>query len=190
MALRAALGPDHDGRQCQCVARRARTCAMHGGRAQRPRSISFDCSAPCTYTTVARVRLTDCFRLRNARRRLHPCSAGRPRWSRRKRCWASRTISGAISLSHYAILVAVRDAQLGASAVTNFYGFHRDAEVMIARTQWLHGFPDQAALTAANANRSTNAGIRSRLAWVSCGVSASAISEAIGRLRMNTSSAC
>jgi tetratricopeptide (TPR) repeat protein len=52
-----------------------------------------------------------------------------------------------------AILVAVRDAQLGASEVTNFYGFHRDAEVLIARTQWLQGFPDQAALTAANANR-------------------------------------
>jgi len=51
------------------------------------------------------------------------------------------------------ILVAVRDSQLGASAATNFYGFHRDAEVMIARTQWLRGFPDQAALTVANANR-------------------------------------
>ena len=52
-----------------------------------------------------------------------------------------------------AILVAVRDAQLGDGAATNFYGFHRDAEVMIARTQWLLGFPDQAAVTAANANR-------------------------------------
>src|SRR5262249_53304276 len=52
-----------------------------------------------------------------------------------------------------AILVAVRDALLAASVESNFYGFHRDAEVMIARTQWLQGFPDQAALTAANANR-------------------------------------
>ena len=52
-----------------------------------------------------------------------------------------------------AILVAVRDALLGDRVAANFYGFHRDAEVMIARTQWLQGFPDQAALTAANANR-------------------------------------
>ncbi|HEX2492623.1 MAG TPA: winged helix-turn-helix domain-containing protein, partial [Steroidobacter sp.] len=42
-------------------------------------------------------------------------------------------------------LTAVRDAQLGASAVTNFYGFHRAAEVLIARTLWLLGYPDQAA---------------------------------------------
>lgn len=49
-------------------------------------------------------------------------------------------------------LVAVRDARLGASAVHNFYGFHRAAEVMIARTLWLQGFPDQAARADRNAN--------------------------------------
>jgi hypothetical protein len=89
-----------------------------------------------------------------------------------------------------AILVAVRDAQLDASAVTNFYGFHRDAEVLIARTQWLLGFPDQAALTAANANRiderrdpvTTCLGLMWGVSVPICG--------AIGRLRMNSSSAC
>ena len=61
-------------------------------------------------------------------------------------------LTGNLAESH-ALLAAVRDTHLDASAVANFYGFHRDAEVMIARTQWLQGFPDKAALTAANANR-------------------------------------
>ncbi len=49
-------------------------------------------------------------------------------------------------------LIAVRDAQLGASAVINFYGFHRAAEVLIARTLWFLGFPDQAAQAERDAN--------------------------------------
>ena len=65
---------------------------------------------------------------------------------------AAHHLNGNLTESH-AILIAVRDAQLGAGAVTNFYGFQRDAEVMIARTQWLQGFPDRAALTVAHANR-------------------------------------
>ena len=61
-------------------------------------------------------------------------------------------LRGNLAESH-ALLAAVRDTHPDASATENFYGFHRDAEVMIARTQWLQGFPDKAALTAANANR-------------------------------------
>ena len=49
-------------------------------------------------------------------------------------------------------LIAVRDAQLGASDVINFYGFHRAAEVLIARTLWLLGYPDQAAQAERDAN--------------------------------------
>jgi len=49
-------------------------------------------------------------------------------------------------------LIAVRDAQLGASAVINFYGFHRAAEVLIATTLWLLGYPDKAAQTARDAD--------------------------------------
>jgi len=52
-------------------------------------------------------------------------------------------------------LIAVRDAELDASAGTNFYGFHRDAEVLIARTLWLLGFPDQAAQAERDANGDT-----------------------------------
>lgn len=47
----------------------------------------------------------------------------------------------------------VRDAPVDPSALMSFYGFHRDAEVLIARTLWLQGFPDQAAATADHANR-------------------------------------
>lgn len=49
-------------------------------------------------------------------------------------------------------LMTVRDAELDVSADTNFYGFHRDAEVLIARTLWLLGFPDQAAQAERDAN--------------------------------------
>ena len=49
-------------------------------------------------------------------------------------------------------LIEVRDAQLGASAVMNFYGFHSAAEVLIARTLWFLGFPDQAAQAEREAN--------------------------------------
>ena len=49
-------------------------------------------------------------------------------------------------------LTAVRDAQLGASEVMNFYGFHRAAEVLIARTLWLLGYPEQADSTERNAH--------------------------------------
>ncbi len=49
-------------------------------------------------------------------------------------------------------LIAVRDARLGAGEVPNFYGFHRAAEVLIARTLWLMGYPDQAAQSALDAN--------------------------------------
>ena len=31
---------------------------------------------------------------------------------------------------------------------TNFFGFHRDPEIVLARTMWLQGFPDQALETA------------------------------------------
>ncbi len=49
-------------------------------------------------------------------------------------------------------LIEVRDARLGASAVMNFYGFHCAAEVLIARTLWFLGFPDQAARAERDAN--------------------------------------
>ena len=60
-------------------------------------------------------------------------------------------LKGNLTAAHR-YLIAVRDAQLGASAVTNFYGFHRAAEVLIARTLWLLGYPDQAAQAERDAN--------------------------------------
>ncbi|MDI7862746.1 helix-turn-helix transcriptional regulator [Rhizobiaceae bacterium n13] len=46
-------------------------------------------------------------------------------------------------------LVAVRDAPADLqSGMSKFYGFHRDAKILIARTLWLQGFPDQAAEVA------------------------------------------
>ena len=53
----------------------------------------------------------------------------------------------------YTALVQVRDAPVDANAMLNFYGFHRDAEVLIARTLWLQGFPDQAAHAEHAANK-------------------------------------
>jgi len=53
----------------------------------------------------------------------------------------------------YTALVQVRDAPVDANAMLNFYGFHRDAEVLIARTLWLQGFPDQAAQAEYAANK-------------------------------------
>lgn len=60
-------------------------------------------------------------------------------------------LKGNLAVAHRH-LIAVRDANLGASAVTHFYGFHRAAEVLIARTLWLQGFPDQAVRTERDAN--------------------------------------
>ena len=60
-------------------------------------------------------------------------------------------LKGNLAAAHRNLIV-VRDAQLGASAVMNFYGFHRAAEVLIARTLWFLGFPDQAAQAERDAN--------------------------------------
>lgn len=60
-------------------------------------------------------------------------------------------LKGNLAVAHKE-LIAVRDAGLGASSVANFYGFHRDAEVLIARTLWLLGCPDQAAQAEREAN--------------------------------------
>jgi len=49
-------------------------------------------------------------------------------------------------------LVFVRDARLGAGATNNFYGYHRAAEALIARTRWLQGFPDEALRIDRDAN--------------------------------------
>ncbi len=60
----------------------------------------------------------------------------------------SHHLNGDLVQAH-AALVAVRDTPADPDALGSFYGFYRDARVLLARTLWQRGFPDQAAEAAA-----------------------------------------
>ncbi len=96
-------------------------------------------------TTAASAQSMNCFQIAEHAARIAPRLGGiAPIVAAQGMLGLAHHLKGNLTAAHR-YLIAVRDAELGASAVTNFYGFHRAAEVLIARTLWLLGYPDQAA---------------------------------------------
>ena len=123
---------------------RTRSAWRNGWASER---ISSGCSAACTCTTAASVRLTNCCRPRGVQRRSYPRSVER-RKSPRKRCSAFQITSRAIStrlMQRWRRCAPCRSIQAACSISMACTG-KRDA--MIAGTLWLRGFPDQAAQAA------------------------------------------
>jgi predicted ATPase/DNA-binding winged helix-turn-helix (wHTH) protein len=60
----------------------------------------------------------------------------------------SHHLSGNVTGARTALAASIRLPASFQRVATNFFGFHRDPEVILARTMWLQGFPDQAVETA------------------------------------------
>lgn len=63
----------------------------------------------------------------------------------------SHHLSGNLTESRTALAASLRLPASLHRLAANYFGFHRDPEIVLARTLWLQGFPDQAIETAHNA---------------------------------------
>jgi predicted ATPase len=60
----------------------------------------------------------------------------------------SHHLSGNLTEARAALATSLRLPASFDRVAANFFGFHRDPEMVLARTMWLQGFPDQAVETA------------------------------------------